>query len=92
MNVPFADIEAALRNIATWERHRIELTHWHAVRGYVPTLPENALSGWQERLIRIEAGHRLVSILTPHETTVRDMHEQLRVPVVPRPKATSWEI
>jgi hypothetical protein len=92
VNVPFADIEQALRHIATSERHRIEHTHWHVVRGYAPTVPDGAFAGWRERLIRIEAGHRLVSILIPHEADVRAMHEQLKVPVVPRPTTTSWEI
>jgi len=90
LNIPFADIEQGLRNIASWERHRIELTQWHALRGYAPPLPDDAFAGWKERLIRIEAGHRLLTILVPHEAAVRAMHDQLAVPVMKRPELTSW--
>jgi len=90
LNIPFADIEQGLRNIATWERHRIELTQWHILRGYAPALPDDAFAGWQERLVRIEAGQRLLTILVPHEVAVRAMHDSLAVPVMKRPELTSW--
>lgn len=90
MNVPFSDIEEAMRNIASWERHRIELTQWHMLRGYTPALPDGAFDGWRERLVRLEAGQRLISILVPHEADVRAMHAALSVPVVPRPQVTSF--
>jgi hypothetical protein len=73
----FADIAASLEDICRWERHRIEHTHWLAIRGHCEPPPDVAFAGWRERLVRMQAGQTILTILVPYEPLVRGFDPRL---------------
>lgn len=91
MHIAFADVVEGLRDIARWERQRIELMQFHAVRGRIEPAPDVAFAGWRERLARIEAAGKILTILVPHEIAVRALDPRLNVPLTSRPPIDpSW--
>lgn len=77
MDSPFDVVAAALSDIARWETHRIELMHWHAVRGQIEPPPGESFAGWRQRLARIQAGADIMTVLIPHERAVRALDSLL---------------
>ena len=89
MDVSFADTAAALRDLATWERHRIEFMRDAALRGQVQPPPDVAFGTWAARLLRIEAAAKFLTVLAPNEAQLRERYPELNEPVEP-PPPTMW--
>jgi hypothetical protein len=90
MDVTFADTAAALRDIATWERHRIEFMRDAALRGQVQPPPDVAFGNWAARLVRIEAAVKFLTVLAPNEAEVRERYPELSAPLDIASAPTMW--
>lgn len=77
MDVSFAEAATALRGMANWERSRIELCKWFAMRGQCEPPSTDAFGGWQARLRGIEAAAAMLDALVPHEAEVRGRWPEL---------------
>jgi hypothetical protein len=90
MLVRFADAAEGLQDLARWERQRLELMQLLAVRGHVAPPPDEAFAGWRARLVRVEAGARILKILVPHEAAVRALDPKLAETVEVPAMGATW--
>lgn len=77
MDAPFFDMAEALRDIARWERHRIELTAFLAARGQMQPPDGISLAGWRNRLLLIEGAVKIFELMAPLEIQVRALSPEL---------------
>ena len=66
MQKPFSAVAEALRDMARWERHRIELMHWLSACGNCKPPEPADFVGWRRRLGRIEAAATFLDGLRLH--------------------------
>lgn len=90
MDVSFDEAAAALRDLAHTERTRIQFTREEAVRGRVEPPPETAFAGWVERLRRLEAVARLLTVIGPAEADLRTRYPELGLAQPPPEPPTLW--
>lgn len=69
--VALGEMAEALVDMIRWEKHRIELTHWLAIRGQCEPVPGAVMATWWARLTLMEESAALITSLAPHEAAVR---------------------
>ncbi|MDB5579801.1 MAG: hypothetical protein JWR80_4977 [Bradyrhizobium sp.] len=77
MDAPFSETAEAIADIARWERTRIELMQFLAVRGQVQPPPDLAFAGWRNRLILLEGAATIFRLLAPFEQQIRALSPDL---------------
>jgi hypothetical protein len=82
MEMPFALAAEAVRNIATWERHRIEFVRWHALIGQVEPPDGMDLAGWRTRLRGLNSAAAILTVLAAHESAARALDRRLALPLL----------
>ena len=73
MQARFADAAEALRDLARFEQHRLYMTQLMVSQGRMVQPSDAELSGWQRRTALLEQSAELITILVPHEETVREL-------------------
>lgn len=73
MKAGFAEIAEALRDIARWERSRIQLIQDLAMVGRVRDASDMELGGWKARAERLTQAAEVFTVLVDHETAVRSL-------------------
>jgi hypothetical protein len=82
METPFALAAEAVRDIARWERWRIEFMHWQALVGGIQPPPIVAFAGWRQRLKGIEGAAGILTVLADHELAARALDPRLSGPIL----------
>lgn len=82
MDIPFSLAAAAVRELAMYERHRIDLTTWHALRGMIAPPPDTEFAAWRARLAAVEEGGKVLVILAEHELAARALDRRLTLPLL----------
>jgi hypothetical protein len=79
MLTPFADFEKATREIAVWEKHRIEFALDMATRGQRPDPDTILLGGWRTRAVLLAGAADVWAVLSRNERAVRAIVPALAV-------------
>ena len=74
----FAEIAAALTDIAMWERHRIHLVEHLAMTGNARDPGGIEIGGWLRRAELLTQGAEILTVLADHEDAARALDPLLR--------------
>lgn len=83
--ISIAEMALAAHDIARWERQRIDLTNYLALRGGTPPPGGIELGGWEQRLKGLTAAAELLTALSVREPAV------LALAAAPLPAAAAAE-